>query len=422
MEEQIQRAFEEYRKAVHAEQDLSSKIATENRRPTPEEQEQFDRMEADITANKREYERLLKIESRKDELDEARGLVERFIAHDPTPSADRRVASEMDRLIEMRKQVLATGGVAEDDESFVVRQSFVNSLAKRFENRALSTPGGTAVDTSFIEQVLFYEVDESPMLDPAAVRVLVTARGEQIDWPRLTADANVAGTLTAEAGTFTEDDPTLSKVSFNAYKYGGITLWSAELDEDDVINLRDVLAESAGRHIAEQANSPLTTGDGTNKPNGIITAAANGGTASGTANNTFFGPNDIIDLFYGRKAAYRRRGNWMASSTGLAKIRKLEDANGQKIWQPSLIPGQPETVLGRPIFENPDMAAVASASKSVLFGDTHRYVVRRVGTARVEISRDYKFNTDELALKVVARLDGDLLDANAVAYLVSANA
>jgi HK97 family phage major capsid protein len=109
----------------------------------------------------------------------------------------------------------------------------------------------------------------------------------------------------------------------------------------------------------------------------------------------------------------------MANSTTLASIRKLEDTNGQKIWQPSLAPGQPETVLGRPIFENPDMAN-GSAAKAILFGDTQRYVVRRVGTARVELSRDYKFNTDQLALKTIVRLDGDLLDANAVAYLVNA--
>lgn len=422
MEEQIQRAFEEYRKAVYAEQELSKVIADENRRPTPEEEQQLGRIEEDITASKREYERLIAVESRKGELDEARGAMAQFIAHEPTKSTSRKAESDGERLLEMRNRVLETGGMEVNEEDFVLRQSFVNQVARRFNTRALASSGGTAIDTSFIEQVLMYEVDASPMLDPAVVQVLVTARGEQIDWPRLTADANTAGTLTAEAGTFTEADPTLSKVSFNAYKYGGITLWSAELDEDDVINLQSVLAESAGRHIAEQANSPLTTGDGNNKPNGIVTAAANGGTASGTANNPFFGPDDIIDLFYSRKAAYRNRGNWLASTTGLAKIRKLQDANGQKIWAPSLVPGAPETVLGRPIFENPDMAAVASASKSIVFGDTHRYVVRRVGTLRVEISRDYKFNTDQLAMKAVARLDGDLLDANAVAYLVSANA
>jgi HK97 family phage major capsid protein len=418
--EAMQRAYDEYRKAVEAERALSAQINDEGRAPSAEENQQFERMGEDVSTWKHEVERLLKLQKSGAELDALRGEMSAFIAHEPEKSVRTDAKSDGDRLIELKRQVEGGASVAGFDS--VITREHLQTLAKRFTTRALSTPGGTAIDTTFIDRVLLYEVDESPMLDPAVVQVIVTARGEQMDFPRLTADATLAGTLVAEAGTFTEADPTLSKVSLNAYKYGGIELWSAELDEDDVIGLQDILAQSAARHIVEQVNSPLTTGDGSNKPNGIITAAANGGTASGTANNPFFGASDLIDLFYGRKAAYRRRGNWLASTTGLAKIRKLQDSTGQLIWQPSLVVGAPETVLGRPIFENPDMAAVGSASKSILFGDTQRYVVRRVGTARVELSRDYKFNTDQLALKVVERIDGDLLDANAVAYLVSANA
>lgn len=416
MEEQIQRAFDEYRSAVHAEQSLAEDIAKENRRPTPEEEQKFERMDEDIASAKREYERLLKIEKSKDDLDEARSVVEGLIAHKPQGSSDRKAANDAERLATAYRTVVNDGTFVAEEFDYTRRS--IRSVAQQ---RALGV-SAPAIDSTFVEQVLFYEVDDAPMLDPAIVNVLVTTRGETITWPRLTADANVAGTLTAEAAALNEADPSLTSVAFGAYKYGGITLFSAELDEDDVVGIEDVLAQSAARHIAEQANNPLTVADGSNKPNGIVNAAANGGTASGTANNPFFGPDDIIDLFYGRKAAYRRRGNWMAASTGMAKIRKLQDADGQKLWTPSLAPGQPETVLGRPIFENPDMAAVASASKSVLFGDTHRYVTRRVNGYRVEVSRDYKFNTDQIAIKTIARLDGDLLDANAVAYLVSANA
>jgi HK97 family phage major capsid protein len=187
-----------------------------------------------------------------------------------------------------------------------------------------------------------------------------------------------------------------------------------------VIGLQDLLARSTGRELALDAGSDLTIGNGSSKPNGFINAAGNGGTASGTANNTFFGPGDIVDLFYSLAAPYRMVGSWQASNTGLAKIRKLADSTGQFIWQPSLIPGQPESVMGRPIFENPAMAAVGSASKSVAFGDFKQYWVRRVSPVRVELSRDFKFQSDQLALKVVERIDGDLIDTAAVKYLVSA--
>ena len=39
----------------------------------------------------------------------------------------------------------------------------------------------------------------------------------------------------------------------------------------------------------------------------------------------------------------------------------------------------------------------------------------------MEFSRDYKFNTDQLALRTIIRLDGNLIDAAAIKSLVSAN-
>ena len=38
---------------------------------------------------------------------------------------------------------------------------------------------------------------------------------------------------------------------------------------------------------------------------------------------------------------------------------------------------------------------------------------------RVEVSDEYKFSTDQRAIKVVERTDGDLVDTASVAYLVS---
>jgi HK97 family phage major capsid protein len=424
MEEQIQRAFDEYRSALYAEKELAEAIAQENRRPTPDEQEKFDRIEEDIESSKREYERLLKINDRQDELDEARASVERLIAKSDSDERQPKVKRDIEVLAEMfqraRRGETAIADGDDADNPFRVRTSTIESL----QHRALGSSGGTAIDTTFVDRVLFYEVDESPMLDPANVTVFVTPRGEPREFPRLTADADTAGTLTAEAAGFTEADPTLSKVTFNAYKYGGITLWSAELDQDDVIAIQDVIARSAARHIVEQVNNPLTLGNGSNAPNGIINAALNGGTAAGTSitgGDNFFGWQDVVDLQFAVKPAYRRRGRYMTSTSALKKIRKFHDSDGRPLFQPPLAVGQPMTFNGYPIVENPDMAAAASASKSVLFGDTSLYWVRRAGSLRVEVSRDYKFNTDQIALKAVERIDGDLLDGNAVAYLVSAN-
>lgn len=407
MEEQIKHAYEQYRVAVKAEQDLSTAIG--NALPSAEDKEKFERMEADIAQWKGEVDRLTALQARVLAADEAREGLEAMIARKPESTGTPSEGDE-DQLLKLIRD--ANQGVLGAYDSNI-RGSYV---------RALATPGGTAVPTTLAEEVVRYEVDDNPMLNPAIVRVITTKSGEQINFPRLTANPVVGATITAEAGTLTAADPTISKVALDAYKVAGLTIWSSELDQDNVIDLRDLIAESLAENIGRGINGLLTTADGSNKPQGFIGVAANGGTAAGTANNTFVGGADLVDLFYSRKAAYRSRGTWMASSTGMAKVRKLQDSTGQFLWQPSLAAGQPETVLGRPIYENADMAAVASASKSFAFGDFKRFYVRRVTPTRVEMSKDYRFATDELAIRVIERVDGDLIDANAIAYLVSANA
>lgn len=397
-----------YLQSVSAMRAITELAAEEKRELTAEENEQLERIDADIERYSEEERKHTERESRAKAADESREVFAPILSKVEKSSGIPADALRLAKLFSDYRETGFTGG-------------FDSVLTPEF-TRALASPGGSAIPTTFFEEVTVFERTMSPMLDPGVVTILNVSDGRPITLPRLTADPSVGGTITAEAGTITEADPTLSSIQLNAYKYAVITLWSAELGQDNVIGLDSLIAESCARELASDIGDALTVGDGSGDPNGFITAATNGGTASGTANNTFFGPNDVVDLFYSLAAPYRKVGVWQASNTGLAKVRKHQDSTGQHIWQPSLIPGQPETLLGRPIYENPGMAAVASASKSIAFGDFKKYFVQRVTPMRVELSKDYKFNTDQLALKTVERVDGDLIDVIAVKYLVSANA
>src|SRR3990172_5726664 len=83
--------------------------------------------------------------------------------------------------------------------------------------------------------------------------------------------------------------------------------------------------------------------------------------------------------------------------------------------------GAPESFLNRPVYENPGLAAVASAAKSVAVGDFSKYIIRDVVPMRVDVSDQYKYNIDQLAIRVVTRRDGNLPDAIAIRYQVCAN-
>lgn len=383
--------------------------AAENRELTAEENANLETIDVDLSRFTAERTRIVAMDEKAAADSELRAKMENVIA--ANPRTDRAEKSDREKLAGLFSAIRGGGQGG----------SFESHLSDEFRALDVADEGPDVAPQTLYDAITVYERTLTPMLNPSVVTVLNTTMGEPITLPRLTADPTASGTLVAEAAAITEADPTVSSVVLNAYKYAVINLWSAELDLDNTVGLEDVIARSSARELAIGIGTALTTADGSSKPQGFIGVATNGGTATGTANNTFIGPDDIIDLFFGRAAPYRSVGTWQASTTGVAKIRKLKNADGDYMWVQGL-GGAPDTVLGRPIYENPAMAAVASASKSVAFGDFSRYFVRRVTPARIDLSREYKFSTDQVALRTIERIDGDLVDTAAVAFLVSANA
>jgi HK97 family phage major capsid protein len=405
----IDRLFDEYRRAAKAGQDVMDLAASENRDLTPEE----------LTTRDNAFDAVTRIKA---EIDKAKGY------------EDLREAGDAFRAVAVPVIEKATGKTPSDGDLFRAMLKNGGGLDLRMSDRvrlgqespdlalrALQSAGGSAIETSFADFVTVYERTFTPMLRPDVVTVLNRADGSPLVLPRLTADPNHGGTLTAEAGGINELDATVSSIQLNPYKYAITNLWSAELAQDNTIGLEQLIAESTGRELAIDIGTELTTANGSAKPNGFINAATNGGTAVGTGATygTYFGGTDLVNLFYSLAAPYRSVGSWQANATSLAQARNGRDTAGNFLWQASLQAGQPETILGRPVYENPAMAS-GSAAKAVAFGDFKRYIVARVVPIRVESSIHYKFSTDQIALRTIERVDGDLPDAIAISYLVNA--
>lgn len=289
---------------------------------------------------------------------------------------------------------------------------------------ALTATGGSAVPTNFADFVTVAAADRTPLLNPSVVRIIETLDGAPLVLPQVTAYPSTSGAVVGEGSAIGTANPTVASITLNPYKYANLSDYTSELSQDNVIRIQELLAETAGFALGNDFGAQATTGDGSSKPHGIVAAAGNGGTALGTAQTggaNFFGWPDLVTLYGSVPAAARNRGAFLVSSDAFTKILSFRDSNGQPVaLSGALSPSGQPTLLGRPIIENPDMAAVGSASKSVVFGDLSRYVVQQGGPLRVEISPHWQFGTDIITIKVVGRWDSDLLDTGAVKYLVSA--
>jgi HK97 family phage major capsid protein len=138
-----------------------------------------------------------------------------------------------------------------------------------------------------------------------------------------------------------------------------------------------------------------------------------------TAGTTAFTADDLLDLAYSLDGAARRLPGvgYMANTKTLGFIRKLKDADGRYIYDPRV--NEADQVLGYSVFENPAMADIGTAKKSVVFGHLPSYKIVTTGLD-VATSTDAYFANDETAYRFTYRFDGKLTHASHVKYLIHA--
>jgi HK97 family phage major capsid protein len=266
-------------------------------------------------------------------------------------------------------------------------------------------PSANTVGQSFFDQVFEIAQLVGPMLTVS--EVLNTQSGENLVIPTVTATSS-AGSVAA-GSAISESNPTFSSITLGAEKYGALVQVAQELVTDAGFNISSYIAQQLGTSLGLQANSVLTT---------KLSAAAGSVVTGGTGVAGAASYENLIDLVYGIADGARVLPGlgFQMSKSGIAAARKLKDGAGNYIWTNSAVPGQPATLLGYPVYENPNVAAVATGAKSVLFGHLPSFKVRVAGGIRVDQSADYAFGNDVVTYRGLIRLDGGLTHATHIGY------
>ena len=299
------------------------------------------------------------------------------------------------------------------DDSAILRAIAGGEVREHtFEKRTL-VPSDNTVPKSFYDEVFAVARLVGPMLDVG--QRIETSTGEALTVPTLTAYSTA--TLATASATISPSDPIFSSITLNAYKYATLIQAANELVTDAGFDLAGFLAEQAGNALGFAVNAALTTGDGSDKPNGIVTAAGSGITGATSATGIFTA-DDLINLQYTLDGAARRLPGvaYMANTSTLGKMRTLK--NGDDTYLYGVNVGAPDTFAGFPVIENPGMSSIGTGVKSVLFGHLPSYKVRIAGGVNIASSTDYAFNQDLTTWRVLLRVDGDLTHAGHVKYFI----
>ena len=150
---------------------------------------------------------------------------------------------------------------------------------------------------------------------------------------------------------------------------------SQQMLEDSAFDLEQELQGEFAEQFAVTEGAAFVKGNGAGRPEGFLTAAGVGTTPSGSAATIADADgqaNGLISLWHSIKTAYAIRGVWLLNRNTLAAVRKLKDADKNYVWQPGLAQGQPNTILGAPYVEVPDMPDEGAGATPVAFGDFRR--------------------------------------------------
>ena len=217
-----------------------------------------------------------------------------------------------------------------------------------------------------------------------------------------------------ENGSYPESDDSFSQEQIDAHKLGTIIKVSEELLNDSAFNLEAYFEREFSRRIANKEEEAFIAGNGVAKPLGILNRAEVGVT---TASATNFTADEIMDLFYSLKGAYRRNAIWILNDETVKAIRKLKDGSGQYLWQPGLREGEPDLLLGKPLKTVSYMPTVAAEAKPIIFGDLSYYWIGdRKGITFKRLNERYA-DQGQVGFLTSKRLDAKLVLPEAIKTL-----
>lgn len=192
--------------------------------------------------------------------------------------------------------------------------------------------------------------------------------------------------------------------------------------DDAAFDVEQWLADEVSIEFAEQEGAAFITGDGVNKPRGILDypTVANssyswgnlGFITSGQA-SALNSVDPIIDLVHSLKRGYRNGGAFIMNDLTLAAIRKLKDVAGNYIFQPGLTAAAPETILNKPVEIDDNMPDIAANAFAVAFGNFRRgYIITdRMG---IRVLRDPFTSKPYVKFYTTKRVGGGVANFEAI--------
>lgn len=289
-------------------------------------------------------------------------------------------------------------------------------------NKGTAAEGGYLAPIEWDRTIVDRLIRVSPMRSIATVQNISTAGFSKLFNNRGTTSGWV-GETDARPATNT---PTFSPLTFTPGEIYANPAATQQMLDDSEVDLESWLAGEVETEFSYQEGIAFLTGNGVNKPRGILTYVT-GGTAAAvhpwgaiatvpTLSAAAVTADSIIDLITALPNEYSADAKFVMNRNTQAAFRKLKDGQGNYLWQPSFQAGQPATLADYGIVDMPGMPDVAANAVPALFGDFKRgyLIVDRTG---VRVLRDPYTNKPYVQFYTTKRVGGGVQNPDVIKAL-----
>lgn len=285
--------------------------------------------------------------------------------------------------------------------------------------------GGYAVPHQIDAMIARELTDISPIRAIAQVVQTGTA-----GYRKLISTGGTASGWASEIGERDETDtPTFAEIAPPTGDLYANPAASQSMLDDAAFDLESWLASEIAMEFARAEGAAFVNGSGTNQPKGFLkatTSALGDGSrafgsvqyiGTGSASGLGDAPDlTLIDLVHTLKAGHRQGAAFVMNSATLAEVRKLKTVDGAFLWQPGLVEGQPDRLLGYPVVEAEDMPDIAAGTYPIAFGNfRHGYLIAE--RSATQVLRDPFSNKPFVHFYATKRIGGQVLDSAAIKLL-----
>ena len=309
-----------------------------------------------------------------------------------------------------------TGNVKNGRASDAYKNAMVNALRSNFRQvsnvlvEGTDSAGGYLVPAEWDSRLI--EALEHENIVRSLGTVITTSGERKIN----VAASKPAASWVEEGGELVFSDASFDQKILDAYKLSVAVKVSEELLADNQYDLEGFLIRSFGAAIAAAEEESFLVGDGNSKPTGLFHPTQGGQIGITTAGNAITA-DEVLDLIYKLKRPYRTKAAFITSDSTLAQIRKLKDGTGQYIWQPALTAGEPDRLLGFPVYTSQFVPAIAAGQPVMAFGDLSYYNIGDRGTRSFAALHELYAGVGQVAFVAKERVDGKLILPEAVQVL-----